>query len=281
MRLDDTVLRERSAQENFPVASRALPRPVRSHLLAIYGVARVVDDTGDELAGDRMGALDCARRPARPCVPGYRHAPRLRPPHPDAPRAGPRRRTVPRADRGEPRRPGGDPLRHLGVVARLLRALGEPGRASRAGRARCRHARSGRAGPTTSAPGCSSSSTCRTWARTTPAAACTSPPRISTGSARRRRTWRPPRHRARSARPSPTRSTAPVGLLHRAAPPLCRQPPGSGAGGGRRVRRAVVSQPSTPSSGPATTCSRVDARPSHVRTLYRTAQVGVAGRVAA
>ena len=58
MRLDDTVLRERSAQENFPVASRALPRPVRSHLLAIYGVARVVDDTGDELAGDRMGALD-------------------------------------------------------------------------------------------------------------------------------------------------------------------------------------------------------------------------------
>ena len=58
MRLDDTVLRERSAQENFPVASRALPRAVRSHLLAIYGVARVIDDTGDELAGDRMDALD-------------------------------------------------------------------------------------------------------------------------------------------------------------------------------------------------------------------------------
>ncbi len=58
MKLDDTVLRERAAQENFPVASRALPRAVRSHLLAIYGFARVVDDTGDELAGDRMGALD-------------------------------------------------------------------------------------------------------------------------------------------------------------------------------------------------------------------------------
>src|SRR5262249_35793968 len=30
----------------------------RSHLVALYGVARVIDDTGDELAGDRMGALD-------------------------------------------------------------------------------------------------------------------------------------------------------------------------------------------------------------------------------
>ena len=49
---------ERASQENFPVASRALPRAVRSHLLAIYGVARVVDDTGDELAGDRLAALD-------------------------------------------------------------------------------------------------------------------------------------------------------------------------------------------------------------------------------
>jgi squalene synthase HpnC len=58
VRLDDTVLRERAAQENFPVASRALPRAVRSHLLAIYGFARLVDDTGDELVGDRMGALD-------------------------------------------------------------------------------------------------------------------------------------------------------------------------------------------------------------------------------
>ncbi len=57
MRPDDTVLRERASQENFPVASRALPRAVRGHLLAIYGVARVIDDTGDELAGDRMDAL--------------------------------------------------------------------------------------------------------------------------------------------------------------------------------------------------------------------------------
>jgi squalene synthase HpnC len=33
--------------ENFPVASRALPRRERSHLLAIYGFARLVDELGD------------------------------------------------------------------------------------------------------------------------------------------------------------------------------------------------------------------------------------------
>ena len=69
-------------------------------------------------------------------------------------------------------------------------------------------------------------------------------------------------------------------LLHRAAPPLCRSLRGRArvavagfAGGGlaaldaiERARYDVLA---------------VDARPSHVRTLYRTAQVGVAGRVAA
>jgi squalene synthase HpnC len=45
-------------RENFPVASRALPRRVRSHLLAIYGFARLVDELGDSVAGDRLAALD-------------------------------------------------------------------------------------------------------------------------------------------------------------------------------------------------------------------------------
>jgi squalene synthase HpnC len=45
-------------QENFPVASRLLPRRVRSHLLAVYGFARLVDDVGDEYAGDRLAMLD-------------------------------------------------------------------------------------------------------------------------------------------------------------------------------------------------------------------------------
>jgi squalene synthase HpnC len=44
--------------ENFPVASLLLPRNVRAHLLAVYGFARLVDDAGDEAAGDRAALLD-------------------------------------------------------------------------------------------------------------------------------------------------------------------------------------------------------------------------------
>ena len=44
-------------RENFPVASRLLPRDVRADLLAVYGFARLVDDTGDEAPGDRMALL--------------------------------------------------------------------------------------------------------------------------------------------------------------------------------------------------------------------------------
>ncbi len=48
----------RAESENFPVASRVLPRRLRSHLLAIYGLARLVDELGDSAPGDRLGALD-------------------------------------------------------------------------------------------------------------------------------------------------------------------------------------------------------------------------------
>jgi squalene synthase HpnC len=48
----------RAARENFPVASRLLPRDTRGHLLAIYGFARLVDDIGDEATGDRVALLD-------------------------------------------------------------------------------------------------------------------------------------------------------------------------------------------------------------------------------
>jgi len=47
-----------ATDENFPVASRLLPRPVRADLLALYGFARLTDDTGDESPGDRLAALD-------------------------------------------------------------------------------------------------------------------------------------------------------------------------------------------------------------------------------
>jgi squalene synthase HpnC len=48
----------RAATENFPVASRLLPPRLRTHLLAIYGFARLVDELGDEAPGDRLAALD-------------------------------------------------------------------------------------------------------------------------------------------------------------------------------------------------------------------------------
>jgi squalene synthase HpnC len=48
----------KAAGENFPVASRVLPRRQREHLLALYGFARLVDDVGDEAPGDRRALLD-------------------------------------------------------------------------------------------------------------------------------------------------------------------------------------------------------------------------------
>jgi squalene synthase HpnC len=48
----------RAQSENFPVASHLLPRSARADLLAIYGFARLVDELGDTLAGDRLAALD-------------------------------------------------------------------------------------------------------------------------------------------------------------------------------------------------------------------------------
>jgi squalene synthase HpnC len=47
----------KAGRENFPVASRFLPRRTREHLLAIYGFARLVDDLGDEVEGDRLAQL--------------------------------------------------------------------------------------------------------------------------------------------------------------------------------------------------------------------------------
>jgi 15-cis-phytoene synthase len=47
-----------AAHENFPVALRFLDRRTRGHLLAIYGFARLVDQIGDEVEGDRRALLD-------------------------------------------------------------------------------------------------------------------------------------------------------------------------------------------------------------------------------
>jgi phytoene/squalene synthetase len=48
--------------ENFPVALGLLGPRIRRHLLAIYGFARLVDDIGDEVAGDRPALLDQVQR---------------------------------------------------------------------------------------------------------------------------------------------------------------------------------------------------------------------------
>ncbi|HEY3959888.1 MAG TPA: squalene synthase HpnC [Solirubrobacteraceae bacterium] len=56
----------RAATENFPVSSWLLPRRARSHLLAIYGFARLVDELGDGPAPGRLvDSPDGARDPAR------------------------------------------------------------------------------------------------------------------------------------------------------------------------------------------------------------------------
>jgi len=46
-----------ATQENFSVAARVLGRETGGHLMAIYGFARLVDQLGDELEGDRLAAL--------------------------------------------------------------------------------------------------------------------------------------------------------------------------------------------------------------------------------
>jgi squalene synthase HpnC len=53
----DSYLRGREKAENFPVALRVLPRDPRSHLGAVYDVARVIDDLGDDAPGDRTALL--------------------------------------------------------------------------------------------------------------------------------------------------------------------------------------------------------------------------------
>jgi squalene synthase HpnC len=50
----------KATRENFAVASRVLPRAVRSDLMALYGFARLIDDVGDEAEGDRSAMLDLA-----------------------------------------------------------------------------------------------------------------------------------------------------------------------------------------------------------------------------
>jgi squalene synthase HpnC len=57
----DADLRVKEQAENFPVALRILPRRYQMHLRALYDVARVIDDLGDEASGDRTELLTAFR----------------------------------------------------------------------------------------------------------------------------------------------------------------------------------------------------------------------------
>ncbi len=57
-----TSIDSRAQGENFPVASLVAPPAARPHLRAIYGFARLVDNLGDEAAGDRERLLDAVER---------------------------------------------------------------------------------------------------------------------------------------------------------------------------------------------------------------------------
>jgi squalene synthase HpnC len=65
--MDVAVVARRARTENFPVSSVLFPRRLRPHLKAVYGFARLVDILGDEVEGDRLGALDELERELDAC----------------------------------------------------------------------------------------------------------------------------------------------------------------------------------------------------------------------
>ena len=68
----DYLVLGRAATENFPVASRLLPAHLRADLMAVYGWARLVDELGDNYAGDRLAALTEVERQFRAAFDGPR-----------------------------------------------------------------------------------------------------------------------------------------------------------------------------------------------------------------
>ncbi len=59
---DATTVLAQADSENFPVALWIVGPRLRGDLMALYGFARLVDDTGDEVAGDRLALLDQLER---------------------------------------------------------------------------------------------------------------------------------------------------------------------------------------------------------------------------
>jgi phytoene synthase len=61
-KLSSDVILSRAEGENFPVVLWGLPRSLRGDLLALYAYARLVDQVGDEVEGDRTLLLDALSR---------------------------------------------------------------------------------------------------------------------------------------------------------------------------------------------------------------------------
>ncbi len=242
--------------ENFTVASLLLSRPQRRALLGIYGFARLVDDIGDETAGDREAMLDWLEDDVGRMFSGRADPSAVAPARAVGARARLSEARVPAPDRREPAGSGGVPLRNLRRAGRLLRSLGQPGRRARALHVRRGHARARSRCPTRSAPGCSSRSTGRTWVRTTAAAAFTCRRKTWSGSASRRRSLPrsglserlqdAARFRGR-ARPAPARPRASASCARSSG--RAKLAVAGYVGGGRAAFDAIASRRATTCSG--------------------------------
>jgi squalene synthase HpnC len=75
---DESAVLSLAAHENFSVASLLLGRKARRHLLAIYGFARLADQLGDEVEGDRLAHLDVLEQELERCFDGEPRHPLMR-----------------------------------------------------------------------------------------------------------------------------------------------------------------------------------------------------------
>jgi len=75
---DESAILPLASRENFSVASLLLGRATRGHLTAIYGFARLVDQLGDEVEGDRLAILDDFEEDLQRVFEGAPHHPLLR-----------------------------------------------------------------------------------------------------------------------------------------------------------------------------------------------------------
>ena len=165
--------------ENFRVVTRLVPRKARGQLLAVYAFARLTDDLGDEHRGDRTAALDWLEGDLRAALEGQ-------PSHPVTARLS---RAIAatdmtaasffdliaanRRDQAIARQATWDQLldycrlsaNPIGAAVLAIAGALTPER-----EALC-------------AAACRSSSTSRTWGRTPPPGASTSPPTTCSGSA--------------------------------------------------------------------------------------------------